>query len=233
MSTTNWMPKTTPWQAVQQIPIKSATFRQSETSLWHVHYYTTNRTNGDRAEQNSDRIGRKMSENDENLFPWQRPLRDSNQILQQSSTPVGLPAGEKNGENRSHTFWANRTWKSSKNRKQFWLSESAEVITDGAIRQKTKFPTFSLPETMCVSRVVFELRRKNEISEKESWFSWKRPLKNQKSRLRLIIYSHGGTERENRVKIRPVEAEIKWLTEIVKKEIIIRYRSKTYGYPGK
>jgi len=32
---------------------------------------------------------------------------------------------------------------------------------------------------------------------------------------------------ENRVKIHPVEAEIKWLTEIVKKEI--RYRSKTYG----
>ena len=98
MSTTNRMPKTTPWQAVQQIPIKSATIRQSETSLWHVHYYTTNRTNGDRAEQNSDRIGRKMSENDENLFPWQRPLRDSNQILQQSSTLVGLPAGEKTGK---------------------------------------------------------------------------------------------------------------------------------------
>jgi len=53
----------------------------------------------------------------------------------------------------------------------------------------------------------------------------------EKSRLRLIIYSHSGTERVewHRVKIRPVEAEIKWLTGIVKKEI--RYRSKTYGYP--
>ena len=34
---------------------------------------------------------------------------------------------------------------------------------------------------------------------------------------------------ENRVKIRPVEVEIIGLTEIVKK--IIKYRSKTYGYP--
>jgi len=36
-----------------------------------------------------------MYKNDENSFPWQRPLSDSNQILQQSSTPVGTPAGEK------------------------------------------------------------------------------------------------------------------------------------------
>jgi len=31
-----------------------------------------------------------MFENDENLFPWH-----SNPILQQLSTPVGLPSGEK------------------------------------------------------------------------------------------------------------------------------------------
>ena len=43
-----------------------------------------------------------------------------------------------------------------------------------------------------------------------------------------FIYSHSGTERWNRVKIRPVEVEIIGLTEIVKKE---RYRSKTDGYP--
>jgi len=29
------------------------------------------------------------------MFPWQRSLRDSNPISQESSTPVGLPAGEK------------------------------------------------------------------------------------------------------------------------------------------
>ena len=31
-----------------------------------------------------------MSENDETLFPWQRPVRDSNPILQQSSTPAKI-----------------------------------------------------------------------------------------------------------------------------------------------
>jgi len=35
-----------------------------------------------------------MSENGENLLPWQRLLRDSNPILQQSSTTLGIPAGE-------------------------------------------------------------------------------------------------------------------------------------------
>jgi len=39
-----------------------------------------------------------MSKNDKNLFHWHRPLRDSNPISQQSSTPVGLPAGEKAAE---------------------------------------------------------------------------------------------------------------------------------------
>ena len=33
---------------------------------------------------------------------------------------------------------------------------------------------------------------KNEISENESCLLWQRPLKNQKQRFRLIIYSHGG-----------------------------------------
>jgi len=39
---------------------------------------------------------------------------------------------------------------------------------------------------------------------------------------------------ENCMKIRPAEVKIKGLTQIVKKEIIIRRRnnSKTYGLPG-
>jgi len=36
-----------------------------------------------------------MSENEESLFPWQLPFRDSNPNSQESSTPVYLPAGEK------------------------------------------------------------------------------------------------------------------------------------------
>ena len=46
MSATNRMPTTTPRQAVQRIPNKSATIRQPETSLRQVYNYTTNRTNG-------------------------------------------------------------------------------------------------------------------------------------------------------------------------------------------
>ena len=46
MSTTNWVPTTTPRQAVQWIRNKSATIRQSATSLEQVYNYTTNRTNG-------------------------------------------------------------------------------------------------------------------------------------------------------------------------------------------
>ena len=36
-----------------------------------------------------------MTKTDENLLPRQRPLRDSNPISHESSTPVGLPAGAK------------------------------------------------------------------------------------------------------------------------------------------
>ena len=46
MSTTNRVPTTTPRQAVQWIRNKSATIRQSATSLEQVYNYTTNRTNG-------------------------------------------------------------------------------------------------------------------------------------------------------------------------------------------
>jgi len=46
---------------------------------------------------------------------------------------------------------------------------------------------------MPISR-SFGVTTKNEISEKESWLLWQRPLKNQKSRFRFI-YSHSATER--------------------------------------
>jgi len=88
----------------------------------------------------------------------QRPLRDSNPILQQSSTPVGLSAREKK--------------RRSTNREQFWLSGSPEVITDGAIRQKTKFPIFPFLKTMCSGPCIWRRfgvpAKKNEISENES-----------------------------------------------------------------
>ena len=77
-------------------------------------------------------------------IPW--GSGDRNPISQQLSTLVGLPPAEKNGEDRSCTFWENWTRRTSTNSKQFWQSGLPELITDGAIWQKTKFPTFLLLE---------------------------------------------------------------------------------------
>ena len=110
---------------------------------------------------------------------------------------------------------ANRTRRTITNRKQFWLSGSPEVITDGAIRQKTKLPIFSFPGTICLSRVVLELRRKTKFQKKKVGcygnVPWK--IKNRGSGSSTAIAPPSG---KNRVKIRPVEVEIIWLTEIVK-----------------
>ena len=138
-----------------------------------------------------------MSESDKHLFPWQHPCRDCNPISQQPSTPVGLPPPAKNGEDRSRTFWAHQTRTTSTNRKQFWHSGSPEVITDGAIRHKTKFLIFSSGGTICLSRVVLELKREKEIEKKQNWLLWQCPLRDRKSSFRPFIYSHSGNELSN------------------------------------
>jgi len=71
---------------------------------------------------------------------------------------------------------------------------------------------------MCVSRVVFELRQKDEISEKKL-VAMATSLENSKIEVRFRSSSTAIAEPngENRVKIRPVEGEIIGLTEIVKK----------------
>ena len=134
-----------------------------------------------------------MSENDENSFLWQHPLRDSNPIFA-AIINTGRPTSWRiNGKNRSRTFWANRSWKSSTNRKQFCLSGSPEVITDGAIRQKTKFPTFSFPGTMCVSHVVLELQRKKTKARLSGW--QKSSKKKEIIRYRRKTQAPGGQKR--------------------------------------
>ena len=147
MSTTNQMSKTTPRQAVQQIPHQirnNLTIRNESMTC----PYTTNWTNGDWALQNSTQIRRKMYKNDENSFPWQRPLSDSNLILQQSSTPVGTPAGgklvrfEKNWWDWSRTFSAKRSRRSSTNQKQFWLSGHPRSLWMVPSNRRQNFPCF-------------------------------------------------------------------------------------------
>ena len=229
MSATNRMPKRTPWQAVQRIPIKSSTIRQSETSLRQVHYYATNRTNGDWAIQKQRPLRR------QNVRKWQKlvPMATSLEVQRPNFAGIiydGRPTSRrKNGEGRSRTFWANRT-RSSTNQKQFWLPGSPEVIADSDTRQKTNFPAFSFLRTMCLSRVVLKLRRKKRNFRKRKLVAMATSFEKSKNqgpdRSSTAIAEPDGA---NRVKIRPVEVKIIGMTEIVKKEII-RYRSKTYGY---
>jgi len=88
---------------------------------------------------------------------------------------------------------------------QFLHSGSPGVITDGAIRQKTKFPIFSSDGTICLSRVVLETASKRIAA---------RPSRDQKSRFRSSSAAIAEPNAENRVKIRPVEVEIIVLTEL-------------------
>ena len=79
----------------------------------------------------------------------------------------------------------------------------------------TKFPIFSLPGTICISRVVLELWCGNEIAENKNWLLWQRPSMDRKSRFRSLSTAMVEPNGENHVKIRPVEVKIKWLTEIL------------------
>ena len=85
------MRTTSPRQAVQLIPNKSATIRQSATSLWQVYHYTVQQV--ERLESQHNRNSAPSGENVriwQKLFQRQRPLRDGNPV-----SPVGLAAGDK------------------------------------------------------------------------------------------------------------------------------------------
>jgi len=137
-----------------------------------------------------------MSENNSKMknVPVATSLRDSNPISQESSTPVGLPAGEKNGEDRSRTLWANRTG-SSINRKQFWLARVTRGHCGWCHSTEDKISyIFLSPDRVPIWRRFGVAAKENEISEKDSWLPWQRPLKILKSRFRSFMYSHSGTE---------------------------------------
>jgi len=73
--------------------------------------------------------------------------------------PVGLPAGEKKTVKIGRVLFEQIGPEAAvQTGSSFGSQGSPEVITDGAIRQKTKFPIFSFPWTMCLSHVILELR---------------------------------------------------------------------------
>jgi len=134
-----------------------------------------------------------------------------------------LTSWRKNGEDRSRTFWANRTRRSSTDRKQFWLCRITRGHYGWYHSTEEKFPIFSVGG-MCLSLVILELRRKKRNSRK-----WKlvavatyRPLKIRKSGFRSFMYCHSGTERWKPRENRPVEAEIIGLTV----SLIVKQRKK-------
>jgi len=107
-----------------------------------------------------------MTENDENLLPRQRPLRDSNPISHESSTPVGLPAGAKAAKIVRVLF--------------------AQIGPEGVVQTGSSFGSRGHPRSlrrcrstedkisyifltraMCLSRVVLELRRKKRSFRKK------------------------------------------------------------------
>ena len=115
-----------------------------------------------------------MSENEENLFTWQRPLRDSNPIWQQSLTPVGLSAGEKTAKIGCVLFEQIRPEGVVQTGSSFGSQghpRSLRMVPLDRI-QNCLQPTHSFPGTTCPSRIVLELWQKNEISENESWLLW-------------------------------------------------------------
>ena len=112
-------------------------------------------------------------QNDENLFP----LRDSNQISQESSMPVGLPVGEKKGEHRSRTAGANHAGRSSANRKQFGSQGHPRLLRTVPFDRRRNLQYFLFPGPYAYRASFWSYGEKNEISENESWFLWQRPLK--------------------------------------------------------
>jgi len=136
-----------------------------------------------------------MSENDENLFPRQRPLRDSDPISQESSTPVGLPAGGKTGKVGRVLF------------EQIWLEGAGQTGSSFSsqgyqmslrmvqFNRRQNFLYFHLLGPYGYLASFWSYGEKNEISENESWLLWQRPLKIKKTSFSSFIYSNRGTER--------------------------------------
>ena len=156
-----------------------------------------------------------MSENDENLFPWQRPLRDSNPISQESSTPVGRPAWEKTAKKIGRVLF-----------EQIW--------PDGVVQTGNSFGSQGHPRSLrmvsfdkrqtCLHFLVPISRRFGATAKKRYFIKrklvcygnvfWK--FENRCSDRSSTAIAEPNVE--NRVKIRPVEVEIKGLREIVRKK---------------
>ena len=140
-----------------------------------------------------------MSENHKNLLMWQHPSGvGGSQPNFAAIIYAGRPTTcRKNGEDRSCTFWENWTRRTSTNSKQFWQSGLPELITDGAIWQKTKFPTFLLLELYVYLASFWSYDVKTKLQKKTKIgceLLWQHPLRDQKSRFSSFSYSHSGTE---------------------------------------
>jgi len=69
-----------------------------------------------------------------------------------------------------------------------------------------------------ISSVDKTNKMRNSVNEtNKNWLPWQRYLRDRNTNFRLIVYSHGSTNRENLAKIGVVDVEIIGLKEIFKK----------------
>jgi len=105
----------------------------------------------------------------------QRPLRDSNPILQQSSTPVGLSAREKNGVVQTGSSFGSQGH-----------PKSLRMVPFDRRQNFLYFP-FSRPCAQDhVSGVVLEFRRKKRNSRKRKLIAMAASLENSKIEVRVV-----------------------------------------------
>jgi len=142
----------------------------------------------------ASRSGRKCPKMTKILFPLATSLEGSQHNFAAQIYASMATSWRKNGKDRSCTFWANRTRRTSTNQKQFWQSGSTDVITDGAIRQKTKFPIFSFPGIICHIASFWSYGVKIKFQKTKVGCYGNVPPMNWKSRFRSFIYRHSETE---------------------------------------
>jgi len=116
-------------------------------------------------------------------------LGDSNPILQESSTPVNLPTGEKTAQVGRVVFEQIGPEAVVQTGSSFGSQNHPKSLRMVPLDRRQNFLHILFPRTMCLSRIVLELQRKNEISENKSWLPWQRPMK-----IRKLRFSHSGTK---------------------------------------
>jgi len=119
----------------------------------------------------------------------------SDPVSQESSTSVGLPAREKTAKVGRVLFEQIGPQGVVQTGSSFGSEGYPRSLRMVPSDRRQNFLHFLFPGPRAYLASFWSYGEKNEISEKESWLPWQRPLKIRKSRFRSFICSHSGTER--------------------------------------